>query len=69
MTSFTTNPPAEMLSSLIDRHGLRRVALALLAALLRRRRRRTDACALSDHLRRDIGLPPGRPDPRPPLLF
>lgn len=55
--------PAETLAALIDAHGARRVATALLRALLRGRRPRParppDAMfRLNAHLRRDIGWPP-----------
>lgn len=47
------------LESIIDQHGRWRVLRAALAAALRARRREhlPDASVLSDHLRRDIGLP------------
>lgn len=68
MTLATTNPPAETLARLIDRHGARAVLTALDAALTVRgrvrRQARRDTAALSDHLRRDIGLPPHAPAPR-----
>lgn len=51
------------IAALIERHGLRRVALRLAARLLGARPRR-DAGALPAHLRRDIGLPPDPPPPR-----
>lgn len=68
MALATTNPPAEALARLIDRHGARTVLAALVAALTARavvrRPARLDASALNDHLRRDIGLPPHAPAPR-----
>lgn len=68
MALATTNPPAETLARLFDRHGVRAVLTALVAALMARakarRNARRDTAALSDHLRRDIGLPPHAPAPR-----
>lgn len=63
MTLATTNPPIEALARMVDHHGAR----AILAALLRvfadrarvRRTARLEMNALSDHLRRDLGLGPG----------
>lgn len=45
------------IAMLIDRYGLRRVALRVMARLLGRRPRAV-ADTLPNHLRRDIGLPP-----------
>lgn len=62
MTLATTNPPAEALATLIERHGaaatLRALVAALAARTAQRRRARRDVAWLSDHLRRDLGLPP-----------
>lgn len=50
--------PAEIaLTRLIERHGTGAVLCAMLRLLTRRRRRRLRSDDLSDHLRRDIGLP------------
>ena len=69
MTLSSTNPPIPDLAALIDRHGAARVfgalARAVLARRTARRRARLDADALSDHLRRDLGLPPATAAPRP----
>lgn len=72
MTLATTSPPAEALSRLVDRHGARAILAALIAELASRTRARRnapsrarlDATALSQHLRRDIGLPPRAPAPQ-----
>lgn len=45
------------LARLIERHGTGAILRALLRLLLRRRPRRLRSEDLSDHLRRDIGLP------------
>jgi uncharacterized protein YjiS (DUF1127 family) len=62
VTLVTTNPPAKALATLIERHGtaatLRAFGTALAARAAQRRRARRDVAALSDHLRRDLGLPP-----------
>jgi hypothetical protein len=52
-------PALEALAPLIDSHGRLRVLLAALRLALRRREgpQRRFPAALSDHLRRDIGLP------------
>ncbi|WP_242110540.1 hypothetical protein [Aliiroseovarius subalbicans] len=55
--------PHLLIDELIARHGGWTVARALLRGLLTARRRRRDALHLSDHLRRDVGLPPGHPPP------
>jgi hypothetical protein len=47
------------LDQAIARHGAWRVLRAALAALLRGPPGLRDAGRLSDHLRRDVGLPPG----------
>jgi len=53
-------PPDIAVRDLIDRHGLRPILIAVLGLALHRGHdpapRRAEA--LSDHLRRDIGLPP-----------
>lgn len=62
---FSPLTPAH-LEAIIARHGLRRVALALLRAALRGQGARPLAarfCPLDDHMRRDIGLPPRGPSP------
>ena len=51
-------------AQLIDRHGMARVALAVMVALLRRRDPVLYEHRMSAHLRRDIGLDSGRSDPR-----
>ncbi|CUH67666.1 hypothetical protein TL5118_02290 [Thalassovita autumnalis] len=56
--------PNLILEELIARHGLIAVLRALFSANLRHRRRRHDEAALSDHLRRDMGLPTLAPPPR-----
>jgi len=59
--------PLDLVHDLVARHGAARVLRAWLATLGRGRRPPPDAAPLSDHIRRDIGLPPlggGRPDPR-----
>jgi hypothetical protein len=60
--------PIETLERLVARYGLRRVLLALARLALRPRPRapRDYPGALSDHMRRDIGLPPA-PPPGPRL--
>lgn len=68
-----TDPVSTLSLSLLDaivaRHGLRRVALALLAAALRgdgTRRTKARLDMLDDHLRRDVGLPPRGASPPMP---
>lgn len=63
----TTDLPLPSLRALIDRHGSLAVGLAYLRAALGRKARPPDARAalLSDHMRRDIGLPPMAPLRRP----
>lgn len=51
------------IAMLIDRYGLRRVTLRLMARLVGGRKR-ARADGLPDHLRRDIGLPPETASPR-----
>lgn len=68
MTFATPMPPAEALTRLIDRHGARAILIAFIAALRARTRARRAlrraAAPASDHLRRDIGLPPHASSPR-----
>ena len=53
----------DAVDQLIDRHGLGRVVLAVMTALVRKRRDEVNYVdQLSDHLRRDIGLDKGRSD-------
>ena len=61
-----TTRPARGIEALVARHGFWPVARALLAQALRpssRANLRTGEVRLSDHLRRDIGLPPIGADP------
>ena len=54
----------DAVDQLIDRHGLGRVVLAVMTALVQKRRDEVNYVdQLSDHLRRDIGLDKGRSDP------
>jgi uncharacterized protein YjiS (DUF1127 family) len=64
MTYVMTQPAVLDLARLVERHGARRVLVALMKALIARRRTRRATAQLSDHLRRDIGLPPQAPAPR-----
>ena len=48
--------PRDEVAQLIDRHGLARIVLAVLAAVVRRREPVVYEASLSDHIRRDIGL-------------
>lgn len=50
-------PPDLLLTRLVDHHGAWATLRSLAAVLLKSRRRRRDATTMSDHLRRDIGLP------------
>lgn len=50
-------PSRDIIDRAIARHGAGRVLLAAALSLLRPRSRPPDLGALSDHLRRDIGLP------------
>lgn len=43
---------------LVDRHGARAILLAVLGRIVSRPGRTRSVDELSDHLRRDIGLPP-----------
>ena len=53
----------DAVDQLIDRHGLGRVVLTVMTALVRKRRDGVIyESQLSDHLRRDIGLDNGRSD-------
>ena len=59
-----TTRPSRAVEALVAWHGFWPVARALLAQALRPRARlRTDNGRLSDHMRRDIGLPPLGPRP------
>jgi hypothetical protein len=53
----------ELLDALIADHGAMRVLRALAMRLVSRKTRPTRADHLSEHLRRDVGLPPGHPPP------
>ena len=56
--------PHLLIEELLLRHGALTVLRALATAMLRgRRRKRLEAAHLPDHLRRDVGLPPGHPPP------
>jgi hypothetical protein len=56
--------PHLLIEELLIRHGAWTVLRALATAMLRgRRRRRLEAADLSNHLRRDVGLPPSHPPP------
>lgn len=48
--------PREEVAQLIDRHGMARIVLAVLAALVRRRDPVVYEACLGNHMRRDIGL-------------
>ncbi len=54
---------AQLLQAQIDEHGAWRVLAHALRALVGGRARRRDAARLSNHLRRDIGLPPSAAPP------
>lgn len=57
--------PHLILEELLARHGTWQVLRALLKAHNKQRlHRRLDAAALSNHLRRDMGLPPQDAPPR-----
>lgn len=60
MTLYSTGPVQDLRSEidrLIDTHGLRRITLLVLRAILRRGRSRPPPITgLSDHLLRDIGM-------------
>jgi hypothetical protein len=70
--TFAPAPPHPALAELVERHGLRTTLAALARVLLERRRatRRTrrrlraDLAGFSDHMRRDVGLPPAAPGRR-----
>lgn len=53
-------PLVETVERLIERHGQQRMLLAVLRQILRRRDRRPQPLRglMSDHIRRDLGLPP-----------
>jgi hypothetical protein len=58
--TFDDRLSADAVRALVERHGFWRVLCALTAAALWRRAeaRVAQVADLSDHLRRDIGLPP-----------
>lgn len=61
MTQLTVEnlPPMRLtLDALMDRHGIWHVLGATFVAALRAPKLRRDMNAMSDHMRRDIGLPP-----------
>lgn len=60
--NFEDRLPADAVKALVDRHGLWQVLRAVSKAALARRVKLRQAADLSDHLRRDIGLPPVGPD-------
>lgn len=69
LTTLTRSvPPHVTMALLIDRHGAWGAFRAFLRALAGARRRKAEIAAMSDHLRRDIGLaergepPPGLRD-------
>jgi hypothetical protein len=65
LTSHPGKPvPGATLDEIIDRHGVWPVLKALVARSLRKGQPRTIGQPLSNHLRRDIGLPPDPPDDR-----
>ncbi|SMR81753.1 hypothetical protein SAMN04488030_2174 [Aliiroseovarius halocynthiae] len=53
----------DLLDELIAVHGAMRVLRALAMRLVTRRARHYPLDHVSDHLRRDVGLPPGHPPP------
>jgi len=57
LTTLTRSvPPHVTMEILIDRHGAWAALAAFVKALRRGARRRVEVAAMSDHLRRDIGL-------------
>lgn len=64
-SNFLTEPVRlnELLDDLIADHGAMRVLRAIAMRLVTRRGQRPRAEHLSEHLRRDVGLPPGHPPP------
>jgi hypothetical protein len=63
--------PVPSIDAVLAAHGAGKVLAVAVAALLRgrfRKARPPDARALSNHLRRDIGLPPAGFSARDPLL-
>jgi hypothetical protein len=64
-------PPVPSIDAVLAAHGAGKVLAAAVTALLRGRFRKTrppDARCLSNHLRRDIGLPQAGFSTRDPLL-
>ncbi|MCK0142615.1 hypothetical protein [Aliiroseovarius sp. F20344] len=53
----------DLLDDLIADHGTLRVLRALALRIMSGRTRRPQVDHLSDHLRRDVGLPPSHPPP------
>ncbi|GHF00812.1 hypothetical protein GCM10016455_22300 [Aliiroseovarius zhejiangensis] len=56
----------DLIDDLVARHGMWRVVRVLIARIASPRARRPLTDNLSDHLRRDIGLPPSHPPPNVP---
>lgn len=71
MNAIRTTPgdPHGLIDAAIAAHGATRVLLRAARALLAGRPRPPDPGSLSDHLRRDIGLPPARDAPWPHRPF
>ena len=61
--------PRAALAALVAEHGGLRVMLAALVAALAPQPRPPDVDALSEHLRRDLGLRPDPLRPEPPRFF
>ena len=53
----------DLVGELVTHHGAWRVLRVLVAHLATRRHQRPRVDHMSDHLRRDVGLAPGRPPP------
>ncbi|UWQ11402.1 hypothetical protein K3X41_01475 [Aliiroseovarius crassostreae] len=53
----------DLIDDLVTEHGAGRVTRVLVANLLARLRKRPRGQELSNHLRRDVGLPPHDPPP------
>lgn len=68
MTRIETTPsglhPSLILEELITKHGLFSVLRALIHAQSRQRTRKRVAARMTDHLRRDLGLPIQTAPPR-----
>lgn len=64
-SNFKTEPLRlnDLVDDLITNHGAWRVVRVLVANLATRRHRRPRTDHMSDHLRRDVGLPPSHPPP------